>query len=60
MERWANLRAAGSGVDFNSATDAAVYFECVNANRSINGRPVEYVVENDVPRRRPTRPGRTR
>lgn len=38
----------GSGVDFSSATDAAAaFFACVNANGGINGRPVEYIVEND-------------
>jgi len=38
----------GSGVDFSSATDAATaFFKCVNANGGINGRPVEYIVEND-------------
>lgn len=34
--------------DFSSATDAAgAYFDCVNANGGINGRPIEYMVEND-------------
>lgn len=34
--------------DFSSATDsAAAYFKCVNANGGINGRPIEYMVEND-------------
>lgn len=34
--------------DFSSATDAAAaYFACVNANGGINGRPIEYLVEND-------------
>ena len=34
--------------DFSSATDAAgAYFACVNANGGINGRPIEYMVEND-------------
>lgn len=34
--------------DFSGGTDAAAaYFACVNANGGINGRPVEYMVEND-------------
>lgn len=34
--------------DFSSATDAAgAYFDCVNANGGIDGRPIEYMVEND-------------
>lgn len=34
--------------DFSSGTDgAAAYFACVNANGGINGRPIEYIVEND-------------
>lgn len=34
--------------DFSSATDAATaYFACVNANGGIDGRPIEYMVEND-------------
>ena len=34
--------------DFSSATDSAgAYFDCVNANGGINGRPIEYMVEND-------------
>lgn len=34
--------------DFSSATDAAgAYFDCVNANGGINGRPIQYLVEND-------------
>lgn len=34
--------------DFSGGTDAAAaYFECVNANGGINGRPIEYMVEND-------------
>jgi len=34
--------------DFSSATDAAsAYFDCVNANGGIKGRPIEYIVEND-------------
>ena len=34
--------------DFSASTDAAkAYFDCVNANGGINGRPVDYRVEND-------------
>ncbi len=34
--------------DFSASTQAAAaYFACVNANGGINGRPVEYLVEND-------------
>lgn len=34
--------------DFSSSADAAAaYFACVNANGGINGRPVEYLVEDD-------------
>ncbi|WP_425050131.1 ABC transporter substrate-binding protein [Psychromarinibacter sp. S121] len=34
--------------DFSAATDAAkAYFDCVNANGGINGRPIEYIIEND-------------
>ncbi|SFJ79763.1 ABC transporter substrate-binding protein [Celeribacter neptunius] len=34
--------------DFSSSTTAAgAYFDCVNANGGINGRPIEYLVEND-------------
>lgn len=34
--------------DFSSATDAAAaYFACVNANGGIDGRPIDYMVEND-------------
>ena len=34
--------------DWSSSTDsAAAYFACVNANGGINGRPIEYHVEND-------------
>lgn len=38
----------GAPGDWSSATDAAAaYFACVNANGGINGRPVEYHVEDD-------------
>lgn len=34
--------------DFSaSTTAAAAYFDCVNANGGIHGRPIEYLVEND-------------
>lgn len=34
--------------DRSSATDAAAaYFACVNANGGINGRPIDYRVEDD-------------
>lgn len=34
--------------DFSGGTDAAAaYFACVNENGGINGRPIEYIVEND-------------
>ncbi len=38
----------GAPGDWSSSTDsAAAYFACVNANGGINGRPIEYHVEND-------------
>jgi len=34
--------------DFSSAGDAAAaYFACINANGGINGRPVDYILEDD-------------
>jgi branched-chain amino acid transport system substrate-binding protein len=34
--------------DFSSSTSAAkAYFDCVNANGGINGRPIQYLLEND-------------
>lgn len=34
--------------DFSASTTAAkAYFDCVNANGGIGGRPIEYLVEND-------------
>ena len=34
--------------DFSASTDTAeAYFSCVNANGGINGRPIDYRVEND-------------
>ena len=38
----------GAPGDWSSSTDAAAaYFACVNVNGGINGRPIEYSVEND-------------
>ncbi len=38
----------GAPGDWSSSTDAAAaYFACVNANGGINGRPIEYHVEDD-------------
>lgn len=34
--------------DFSSSSDAATaYFDCVNENGGINGRPIDYIVEDD-------------
>jgi len=34
--------------DFSASTDATkAYFDCVNANGGINGRPIDYRIEND-------------
>ena len=34
--------------DFSGGTDAAAaYFQCINDNGGIHGRPIEYLVEND-------------
>ena len=34
--------------DFSSASKGAqAYFDCVNANGGINGRPIQYIVEDD-------------
>lgn len=34
--------------DFSASTDAAkAYFDCVNANGGVHGRPIDYRVEND-------------
>ena len=39
----------GAPGDWSSSTDAAAaYFACVNANGGLNGRPIEYSVENDA------------
>jgi branched-chain amino acid transport system substrate-binding protein len=38
----------GAPGDWSSSTDAAAaYFACVNANGGINGRPIDYKVEDD-------------
>ena len=43
------IYADGAPGDWSSSTDAAAaYFACVNANGGINGRPIEYRVENDA------------
>lgn len=43
------IYADGAPGDWSSSTDAAAaYFACVNANGGINGRPIEYSVENDA------------
>lgn len=35
--------------DFSSSGDAAAaFFKCVNANGGINGRPIEYILEDDA------------
>lgn len=42
------IYADGAPGDWSSSTDsAAAYFACVNANGGINGRPIDYRVEND-------------
>lgn len=39
----------GAPGDWSSSTDsAAAYFACVNANGGVNGRPIEYRIENDA------------
>ena len=36
------------GIDFSDvANGARAYFDCVNANGGINGRPIEYIVETE-------------
>lgn len=40
--------AETGGDDFSSGADAAqAYFNCVNDNGGINGRPIQYIVEDD-------------
>ncbi|MGB0507610.1 MAG: ABC transporter substrate-binding protein [Pikeienuella sp.] len=42
------IHGNGAPGDFSASTDAAkAYFDCVNANGGINGRPIDYRVEND-------------
>jgi branched-chain amino acid transport system substrate-binding protein len=42
------IAGATGGDDFTSGTDAAdAYFRCVNDNGGINGRPIDYIVEDD-------------
>ncbi len=37
--------------DFSSAADSAgAYFDCVNANGGINGRPIEYIMHEPATR----------
>jgi len=44
----AAVGASGGPADFSSASKgAAAYFNCVNANGGINGRPIQYIVEDD-------------
>lgn len=46
--RLGSIVGATGGADFSSGADAAAaYFRCVNANGGINGRPIEYIVEDD-------------
>jgi branched-chain amino acid transport system substrate-binding protein len=36
------------GIDFSHGPNGArAWFDCVNANGGINGRPIEYIIEND-------------
>ena len=42
------LTTASGGIDFSSAPrSATAFFECVNDNGGINGRPVDYAYEDD-------------
>lgn len=42
------IMTASGGVDFSSAPTAArAYFDCVNANGGIDGRPIQYQTEDD-------------
>jgi branched-chain amino acid transport system substrate-binding protein len=42
------IYANGAPGDWSSSTDSAkAYFDCVNANGGINGRPIQYLVEDD-------------
>lgn len=43
------IATMSGGIDFSSAPKAAkAYFDCVNANGGINGRPIEYSFEDDA------------
>jgi branched-chain amino acid transport system substrate-binding protein len=43
------IATMSGGIDFSSAPKSAkAYFDCVNANGGINGRPVEYSFEDDA------------
>lgn len=43
-----SIATMSNGLDFSSAPLAAkAYFDCVNANGGINGRPIEFVLEDD-------------
>lgn len=42
------IHGNGAPGDFSASTDAAkAYFDCVNANGGVHGRPIDYQVEND-------------
>jgi branched-chain amino acid transport system substrate-binding protein len=42
------IYANGAPGDWSSSTDSAkAYFDCVNANGGLNGRPIQYLVEDD-------------
>lgn len=43
------IATMSGGLDFSSSPKTAkAYFDCVNANGGINGRPIEYVYEDDA------------
>src|SRR5215207_495243 len=43
------LTTASGGIDFSSAPrSASAFFDCVNDNGGINGRPVDYAYEDDA------------
>ncbi|HST80982.1 MAG TPA: ABC transporter substrate-binding protein, partial [Kineosporiaceae bacterium] len=43
------IATMSNGIDFSSAPKSAkAFFDCVNANGGINGRPVEYSFEDDA------------
>lgn len=42
------ISTESGGIDFSSSSKAAqAYFDCVNANGGINGRPIEYDPQDD-------------